>query len=125
MQSNKVIIGVVAIFILAVLGFAIMYYSGAPADESLSVSGPNATDTPQMIANREFLVILGKFENIHLATSTFTDKVFLSLEDEGVVLQEEPFTRVNPFAPIGAEGGTVLIQNGTQNQNGLQSQFGN
>ena len=122
-MNNKIIIGVVTLFILAILGFSLMYFSGGPSDTTVSIVGKTATDTPEMVADREYQIILSKFKNIHFATSTLNDKVFLSLVDEGVILQEEPFTRVNPFAPIGSEGSSTNMQRSNQIQ--LQSQFQN
>lgn len=122
-MNNKLIIGIVAIFILAVLGFSLLSFSGGPSDATVSIVGGTATDTPEMIADREYQVILGKFKNIHFATSTLSDPIFLSLIDQSVRLQDEPFTRVNPFAPIGVEGSSTVTR--TLNQGQLQTQFQN
>lgn len=110
MQGNKLIIGVVAIFILVVLGFSVYYFTqggNTSAAGTLGVSGPNATDTPATIAGRDFLVVLNQIQNITLSTSTLNDRVFMSLIDQSVTLQEQPMGRSNPFAVLGAEGSTT------------------
>ncbi|MFA6006810.1 MAG: hypothetical protein WC764_03755 [Candidatus Paceibacterota bacterium] len=110
MQSNKIITGVIVVFIIAALGFAIYYFVGGSSTGDVSIPGPSATDTPEMIASRDFLVVLGKFQNISLSTSTLDDRVFNSLIDESVTLPQEPLGRSNPFAPIGNEVGTTSIR---------------
>ena len=112
MQGNKIIIVVVVIFIIAALGFSLFYFtsgSDTAADSTIVVSGPNATDTPAVVASRDFLVVLGKFESITFNTSVLEDRVFASLIDQSVALQQEPMGRPNPFAPLGAEASTTPL----------------
>jgi len=108
MHGNKLIIGITALFVIVVLGLALFYFAGDGMTDSrtLSVAGPNATDTPAIVAGRDFLVVLNKFERIKLSTSTLEDRVFLSLKDQSVTLPEEPLGRSNPFDVLGAKTGT-------------------
>jgi len=108
MGGNKLITGIVIIFLIAAFGFSLYYFTtGDDTASTLEVSGPNATDTAATIASRDFLIVLGKFESIKFSTSTLDDRVFISLIDQSVSLPLEPMGRQNPFAPLGAEGSTT------------------
>ena len=99
--QNKVLVGA------AVVGvFAFVYYfffvSGAAT--------PPLTETEvgsETLVNQELLVTLSNLRSIDLSNAIFTDPVFASLTDFGVVIPQEPVGRRNPFVPYAGGGQTT------------------
>ncbi len=66
----------------------------------------NATSTStnnaggEAAENTAFVIKLNSLKNIRIDTSLFTDKSFTSLVDNNVVIEEVPYGRINPFAPL-------------------------
>ena len=76
-------------------------------DGELALATTSEDETAAEALDRDYRILLGKFQNLRLSTSTLSDRVFLSLEDKGVKLSEQPFGRDNPFAPLGSEDRVV------------------
>lgn len=76
-----------------------MFYSWSNSSSSSSINEVNS-DTQQM--GQALLVTLAGLNTIRLDGSIFSDPVFVSLTDFGVVLPSQPSGRRNPFLPIGS-----------------------
>ena len=90
---------------LAALWIYFSYFSGGD-DASL-------TSTPvdgSVVVTQELISILGELRNIKIDESIFTDPVFMSLNDFGVVIDNQPVGRRNPFQAIfGSSGATEVV----------------
>lgn len=99
MGINKtLIIGLVAIVLVAVVYFAFLRGEDVPLLERTGESSLGASAQ----ADRELLVLLQALESIKLDPKFFDDPVYQSLEDFRVEPAEEPVGRQNPFAPLGS-----------------------
>lgn len=56
-------------------------------------------ETVESPVTQELLATLANLRKIELNKSIFTDPVFISLNDFGVVIPKEPLGRRNPFLP--------------------------
>lgn len=90
-QNKIVVIG------LAVVLLSVGYYLFAMQDTSMPLSTVETTESP---VTQELLATLANLRKIELNKSIFTDPVFVSLSDFGVVIPKEPTGRRNPFMPF-------------------------
>lgn len=104
--QNKVAIGVM-VLLAGLLYFYNAYWSGE-AVELLTTDVPTGS-----VASEELLITLANLRTITLDNKVFSDKVFMSLTDFGVVIPPENVGRRNPFAPLGA-GGAGATSSATQ-----------
>lgn len=75
-----------------------MFFSGGSSGPLLSSSATTVSPVTQ-----ELLVTLSNLRTIRLDETIFSDPVFESLSDFGVVIPPEAIGRRNPFAPIGID----------------------
>jgi len=92
--------GVLILAVFVILCFMFYSYSGSSSSSSISEV---CSDTQQM--SQALLVTLAGLNTIRLDGSIFSDPVFASLTDFGVVLPPQPSGRRNPFLPIGSTNG--------------------
>lgn len=105
LKKNKTVTGVVVLAVFIILSFLFYSWSGG----SSSVNELNS-DSSQM--GQALLITLAGLNTIHLDGSIFSDPVFASLTDFGVVIPPQPSGRRNPFLPIGATGKTAPTSGG-------------
>ena len=100
LKQNKLLLGA------AVLGVcALLYYFVFAADTT-----PPLTETDmgaETLVTQELLVTLSSLRSIELSNAIFTEPLFLSLTDFGVVIPQEPVGRRNPFLPYAGGGQTT------------------
>lgn len=93
--------GVIVLAVFVVLCF--LFYSWSSGSSAgITESNPNSDQMGQTL-----LVTLAGLNTIHLDGDIFTDPVFISLTDFGVIITPQPAGRRNPFLPIGAGVRTV------------------
>lgn len=97
--KNNIVIGIVALIIVAVGGY--FYLSRAPATEDLLVSETVDGST----VGRELLASLITLKSLKFDKGLFDDSTFKSFLDFSIEIPDEPFGRPNPFYPIGADAG--------------------
>jgi hypothetical protein len=96
LKKNTMLSGVIIIAIFFVLAFLLYSWTG---NSSSTVTETNS-ETDQ--TTQALLVTLASLNTIHLDGGIFTDPVFVSLTDFGVVIPPPPsIGRRNPFLPIG------------------------
>lgn len=93
-KKNKTLGGVVILTVFIVLGFLFYSWSG-------SSSAPLTSSDSSNQMGQELLITLAGLNTIRLDGSIFTDPVFASLTDFGVIIPPEPAGRRNPFLPVG------------------------
>lgn len=99
LKQNKLLV-VIAVIVLGVVAYYGFSASGGGSTALLS-SDAQAPSTE----SQQLLVILANLKTIQLDPSVFSDPVFLSLTDFGVVISQEDVGRRNPFAPFSSTGG--------------------
>jgi len=95
MQFIKGNIALVLLTVLFVGG--VTYYMLTKDGDTPLLTQNDALVNP---ASQELLALLGDLNEIALDDSIFTNEVFASLTDFGVVILPEPISRRNPFAPF-------------------------
>ena len=93
LNKNKMLIGGVVLVGLV----AWVYFTFFSGKEGPLLSGTREASP----ISEELLVTLGNLHIIRLDDALFSDPVFLSLSDFGVVIPPEQVGRRNPFAPVG------------------------
>ncbi|MEN9614036.1 MAG: hypothetical protein RLZZ347_343 [Candidatus Parcubacteria bacterium] len=71
--------------------------------QSLPIGFGAVTSTNNAPISSDLISVLSGLRTITLEGSLFKDPSFLSLQDFGIPLQEEPIGRYNPFLPIGVD----------------------
>ncbi len=101
-KSNilAVIIGVV---LLVGVGYYLISSGGSAPALTSSADGTS-------VASQQLLTTLSSLRTIKLNSGIFSDPVFVSLTDFGVVIPKQSTGRRNPFAPLTAG---VSVGNGT------------
>ena len=64
-------------------------------------------------ADQDFLQLLLQIQNVRIDSGIFTNPVFLSLQDDGLPILEQPQGRPNPFSPIGVDTASPSSGNST------------
>ena len=98
-NANRTLIAGVFGAGLLVWGY-FMFFAGDSSGPLLS-SSSGSTVSP---VTQELLVTLSNLRTIRLDETIFTNSVFESLSDFGVVIPPEAIGRRNPFAPLGTGG---------------------
>jgi hypothetical protein len=109
LQKNKAL-GLIALVLVAGLA----YYVYTSATGSPPVADLTSVDVSGGQSG-ELLSTLNDLNNITLSTAVFSDPVYISLTDFGVVIPPEPSGRGDPFLPFSAppaKGGTTLPTSG-------------
>lgn len=96
LKKNKTVTGVLVLAVFIVLCFLFYSWSG----NSSSTLTESNSDAGQM--GQALLITLAGLNTIRLDGSIFSDPVFVSLTDFGVVIPPQPSGRRNPFLPIGS-----------------------
>ncbi len=95
-QKVKNIILGIALVVVLFIGYSLFFPRQAEGPLLVSLQAPAGGQT----VVQEFLALLETLNNLRLDTTIFEDRVFNSLKDESVQLQEEPRGRRNPFGPL-------------------------
>jgi hypothetical protein len=103
-KQNKLLTIVAVVFIF---GIALYTYSASSGSPGVSSSGLLATSDASSATSQQLLVVLANLRTIRLNQAIFSDPVFLSLADFGVVISPESVGRRNPFLPF---AGTSTVQ---------------
>lgn len=90
--QNKILAAGVLVILLS-LGYYLFFMQ----DSSAPLTTVETTESP---VTQELLATLANLRKIELNKSIFTDPVFVSLNDFGVVIPKEPIGRRNPFLPF-------------------------
>jgi hypothetical protein len=96
--QNKTLVAVLLVAVLGVGGFLMYSWTSPSLPDTTTPVDPDA---------QQLLIELSNLDNIHLDGAVFTNPVFVSLTDYGVVIPSLPFGRRNPFLPIGRGGSTA------------------
>jgi hypothetical protein len=97
LNANKTLI-----FGLVGTGLLVWGYFVFFGEDSGPLLSSGATPSP---VSQELLITLSNLRTINLDETLFSDPVFQSLSDFGVVIPPELIGRRNPFAPIGLSAG--------------------
>lgn len=92
--NNKMMVGGVLGAGLLVWAY-FMFFGGGTGELLVASSSPSPV-------SQDLLVTLSNLRTIALDETIFSDPVFMSLSDFGVVIPPEAIGRRNPFAPLGA-----------------------
>lgn len=109
-KQNKAL-ALIALVLVVGLGYY-LYTSatgGNAQPQDLTATDNSADESGQLLST------LNDLNNITLSNAVFSDPVYLSLTDFGVVIPEEPSGRGDPFLPFSAppvKGGTTLPTSG-------------
>jgi len=102
---QKIKTPVLIVVILALAFFLYAHFFTGQSTDTSNLASDNATasstetTTPE---EQQFLALLLKIQHITINQSIFSDPVFLSLQDDGLPILDQPQGRPNPFAPIGS-----------------------
>jgi hypothetical protein len=92
-SKKTIIVGVIAIVVLAIVYF---YFSNsAPAESVSSLQSQSAS-----VVGTRVLSLLNQIKSLHIDTSIFKSPAYGTLVDYSVTIPELPVGRPNPFAPI-------------------------
>lgn len=98
--------------IIAVIGF--VYFGFIKKDEVPDLQAQEETVVP---GSRDLLAALQTLNTIKLDGQIFKTNVFKSLEDRTIPREpKNPEGRINPFAPIGVDSGSLQLNNQSQAQ---------
>lgn len=89
----------ISILIIAACAAALIVYENYFAPTPSDVLAPVAATSTEAGAN--LLSSIEQLKAVNFDSSLFSDPVFASLIDFGVVIPPEPVGRANPFAPLG------------------------
>ena len=94
-KKTKSIVIVVAVIVVAIVGW--MYFSKDKPETTGDLLSEQQSDS---VIGKELLATLQTIRNINLDGSIFSSSILSSLEDNSVVIVEEPVGRPHPFAPF-------------------------
>jgi hypothetical protein len=100
LKKYKVLLIIIAVLIMAFVGYSIFYPGG---DEGSVLTSQNG-NIKSGGGENELLILLINLRSITLSNSLFSDPAFNRLVDFGQKLIPEPVGRDNPFAPVGSDG---------------------
>lgn len=101
LKNNK--IGIIGILLALGGVFVYLNYFSSPTLAVLTTTETNAA------LSGDLLRTLGSLNTIKLDQTVFTDPVFVSLSDYGVVIPPENVGRGNPFLPFTSAGSKSTI----------------
>ncbi len=100
-STQKTTAAVIVILLLGYFVYAEFFAgSAAPAADTSSVAA-----TP--VIGQDILTLVLKLQKISIDSSLFSSDLWARLKDSGLLLSPESQGRVDPFAPIGSDSGTV------------------
>lgn len=79
---------------LLVIAYFVMFAKGEQPIITTTAEDPTAE------VSRDLIATLNSLNTIRLDETLFSDPVFISLSDFGVIIPAQPIGRRNPFAPI-------------------------
>lgn len=114
----------ILIFVAVAIAFVLVYIFFIKPDgqEANLVSSGQSTGIPleanplsgDSISTQDFLTVLLSVKSIKLDDSIFSDTAFTTLNDSNVILTPDGTEgRVNPFAPLGSDGGQAPVKPAT------------
>lgn len=109
-QKTKQILIIVAVIIVAFVGYQMFFSNSTPADSTLVADQAPAT---QFVDGQTILALLDSLNLVTLDNSVFTNKTFVSLLDFERPIQDQVVGRPNPFLPIGVDGSGTILPKGT------------
>ncbi len=101
-QKIKIPAIILVVVIALFFGYT-TFFQGSGNTTNLSSDSSASPATSQ--ADQQFLQLLLKIQNVRIDTAIFSDPSFLSLQDDGLPILDQPQGRPNPFAPIGVDSG--------------------
>jgi len=114
LKKNKGVILLVIIFIAAFFVF-----SGGEKVEDSALLVSKAVDESSV--GKDLVAILLELRSLELDESIFEDGFFTSLEDFSLEIGSQPAGRENPFAPIGVDPSTPIIEESPELDSGFES----
>ncbi|MEI7777693.1 MAG: hypothetical protein WCI52_03730 [bacterium] len=111
-QKIKIPVIILAVIIALFFGYSYLTKDGGSTTGLVSDSSV-IPSTSQ--ADQDFLKLLLKIQNVRIDPSIFSNPVFLSLQDDGLPILDQPEGRPNPFAPIGTDSGMVSTATSSKN----------
>ena len=99
--SAKILIGIVVLLLLGAGGYY-FYYSDSTA---IPLEGTTAESDASV--GQDILDLVAKLDAVKIDSTLFAGPLFSSLKDIEIPITPEVAGRGNPFAPIGAETGSV------------------
>lgn len=103
--SHKNIFISTAVVVVLFIAYSFIKPDGNTATPAVVSEAPIA----ELSASRDIIALLVDLKAIKIQKDFFGDPIFRSLQDFSTPVPDEPRGRVNPFAPVGAEGqGTAV-----------------
>ncbi len=96
LKNKKILIGI-AIIIVILLGYQMFFAGENNTGPSVVISSAGT----QSETERDILRLLTDLRSVNLSHDLLDTKVFLSLKDYSVFIEEGPTGRRNPFEPVG------------------------
>lgn len=94
---------VVVIIILGFFAYNTFFKPSGTDTQNLSSTGSQASAP----IGQDFLNLLLQIKDLNIDPSIFSNPVYLSLQDDGLPIVDEPVGRDNPFAPLTAGSDSV------------------
>jgi hypothetical protein len=108
LSKNKIII-IIVVVIVAVMAFVYLKNSGDNSQTSLVSEAKSS----QSADSDYVLKLLNRMSKIKLDDTIFFSQMFSSLKDTTVTLVPQSIGRNNPFAPLGSDGTTSVVNKNT------------
>jgi len=110
---------ILIIAIIAILFFVYTKFFSSNSTDTANLASDKTTASSSQTTTPEeqqFLALLLKIQHITIDQKIFTDPVFLSLQDDGLPILDQPQGRTNPFAPIGSGNNVTAVATSSTNQ---------
>ena len=112
LQKIKIPVIILAVIVILFFGYSYLTKDNGNTTGLVSDSSSNPATSQ---ADQDFLKLLLKIQNVRIDPAVFSNPVFLSLQDDGLPILDQPEGRPNPFAPIGNDSGTVSTTTSSNN----------
>ncbi len=96
MKNN---LSAIAYFVLGAVVASVIVLSSSKSFAQITSTKPSDLRD----SDRRTQLILQQLKSVVMDTNFFTSPLYKNLEDFSVTVQQEPFKRTNPFAPIGVD----------------------
>ena len=111
-KTQKYIIALVVLLVLGALSYIFFFRNANVASVSLNNSVVTTSDKAlnnSGIVGQDILILVQKLSAISIDNALFSGALFTNLKDYSIPLNPESQGRLNPFAPIGSDSGTVTV----------------
>ncbi len=112
LQKIKIPAIVLVVIIILFFGYTTLVKDNGNTSNLFSDSSINSSTSQ---ADQDFLKLLLKIQNVVIDPTIFSDPAFLSLQDDGLPILDQPKGRPNPFAPIGTDSGSAQVATSSTN----------